>query len=77
MSDNNSLVIGALRRLSSRYDTAGDQMTDFLRRQTEGEEPDPDEFTKLLEHRSVTSDAMSAQFKLIEKPIKTVLQESK
>ena len=38
------------------------QMVNFLQHQARGENPEPDEFMKLLQLRSVTSDAMQAQF---------------
>ncbi len=70
-------MIQSLRHLNNRSEQTGQQMADFARRQTEGEQPDPAEFTALLQQRSVTHDAMSAQLKLLEKPIRTVLQETK
>lgn len=75
MSDNH--VINGLRRLSSKFDATAEEMADFLKRQAAGEKPDPNEFAALLEKRSVTHDAMAAQFKLYEKPLKTVLQETR
>ena len=77
MSANANHVIHSLRRLSNRSDAVGDEMADFARRQANGEQPNPDEFMKLLQLRSTTHDAMTAQFKLIEKPMKTVLQETR
>jgi hypothetical protein len=77
MSDNVNHVMNGLRRLNSKFDETGEQMTDFLKRQAAGEKPDPDEFAKLLEKRAVTHDVMAAQFKLYEKPLKTVLQETR
>lgn len=77
MSGNINHVINALRRLSNKYDAAAEEMTDFNRRQMAGEKPDPNEFVALLKKRAVTQDAMTAQFKLYEKPLKTVLQETK
>lgn len=77
MSNNLNQVMQGLRRLNNRSDETADQMENFLRRQADGERPNPDEFTRLLEQRSVTHSAMAAQFKLVEKPMKTVLQETK
>ena len=67
----------SLHRLTAKYDDAGDEMVNFLQRQARGENPDPDEFMKLLQLRSVTSDAMQAQFSVFNKPLKTVLNETK
>lgn len=80
MSDNfnsNSQVINSLRRMTAQYDAAGQGMNDFTQRQMQGEHPDPEAFMKLLEQRATTKDAMQAQFKLYEKPMKTVLNETK
>lgn len=76
MSEYNP-AMSALRRLNTRYDEQGAQLTDFNQRQADGENPDPDAFMKLLDQRSVTQQAMQAQFKLYEKPLKTVLSETK
>jgi len=67
----------ALRRLTHKFDAVGDQLNDFHRRFAQGENPDPSEFMKLLEKRSHTQMAMQAQFKLYEKPLKTVLNETR
>jgi hypothetical protein len=77
MSENVNQVMNGLRRLNNKFDETGEQMADFLKRQAAGEKPDPNEFTALLEKRAVTHDAMAAQFKLYEKPLKTVLQETR
>jgi hypothetical protein len=74
MSDN---TLNSLRRLTGKFDEAGEKMNTFFERQRNGEKPDPKEFASLLEKRSITQSAMSAQFKLFEKPMKTVLQETK
>lgn len=76
MSDYNP-AMSALRRLNTRYDEQASQITDFNQRQADGENPDQDEFMKLLDQRSVTQMAMQSQFKLYEKPLKTVLNETK
>jgi hypothetical protein len=52
-------------------------MNDFMRRQANGEQPDPAEFMSILTKRSVVHDAMQAQSKLYEKPMQTVLNETK
>lgn len=67
----------ALRRLTHKFDAVGDRINDFSQRQANGENPDPAEFMKLLEARSHTQIAMQAQFKLHEKPLKTVLNETR
>lgn len=77
MSNNTSNALQNLRRLNGKFDEAGEQMAKFYERQMKGENPDPQEFASLLEKRSITQSAMSAQFKLFEKPMKTVLQETK
>jgi len=77
MADKSNPVMQNIRHLSSRFDEAGDGMADFIRRQMGGEQPDPEEFTALFQKQATTRDAMSAQFKLLEKPLKTVLQETK
>ena len=72
-----SQSINGLRRMNNKYDDAGDSMRDFMDRQMNGETPNPDEFMHLLEKRIVAKDALQAQFKLYEKPMKTVLNETK
>ena len=74
MSDNQT--INALRRLSNRSDAADDEMNAFMQRQASGEKPDPAEFSAILTKRSVVHDAMEAQFKLNDKPLKTALSET-
>lgn len=74
---NSNPAMSALRRLNDKFDAQGDQMNDFMARQAQGENPDPAAFMKLLEQRSTTSEALQAQFKLHEKPLKTVLNETK
>jgi hypothetical protein len=75
MSSNQT--INALRRYNARDDQTGDQMNDFLQRQANGEKPNPNEFMDMLQKRAAIHDAMQAQFKLYEKPIKTVLNDAK
>jgi hypothetical protein len=77
MSSDHHPVLRSLKHLESRFDEAGEKMTAFMASDAAGEQPDPNDFTKLLEMRSVTRRAMEAQFKLHEKPLKTVLSETK
>lgn len=79
MSDSPSTnqTILALRRLNSKFDEQGEQMNNFMERQMHGDQPDPALFIKLLEQRATTKEAMQAQSKLYEKPLKTVLNETK
>lgn len=64
-----------IRRLNSRLEDYTSDMLDFVKCEMAGEEPDPNEFARILEHRSVTKSAMQAQVKLHEKPLKTILQD--
>lgn len=75
--NNANPALASLRRLSDKFDGQGEQMNNFVLQQARGENPDPGLFMKLLEQRSTTSEAMQAQFKLYEKPIKAVLNETK
>ncbi len=75
--NSNNQTMLALRRLNGKFDEQGTQMNDFMQRQAHGENPDPALFSKLLDQHSVTSAAMQAQFKLYEKPLKTVMNEMK
>lgn len=77
MSNDNNPITHALRRLEKRIDHSDSQMRDFMEADAAGEQPDPQEFLSLLEQRSVSRRAMEAQFKLYEKPLKTVLTEAK
>jgi hypothetical protein len=77
MSDNHSEALNSIRRLTNRFDAAGDGIQDFMQREMNGEKPDPAAFLHLLEQRASTKDALQAQFKLYEKPIKTVMNEVK
>lgn len=74
---NRNRVLESMRHLDAKYQQINEQQSDFIRRQTNGEKPDPDEFTKLLELQSVTGTAMTAQFGLYQKPLKTVLSDSR
>lgn len=77
MSNSVNNVIYSLQRLTQRHDDAGHAVTDLLQQQSDGENPDPDEFVSILKQQSTTHSAMAAQFKLYEKPMKTVLNETK
>ncbi|MBP0597302.1 hypothetical protein J8I26_04250 [Herbaspirillum sp. LeCh32-8] len=66
-----------LRQLNSRFDSTAQELADFNRRQADGEHPDPAEFMDLLSKQSVTRTAMAAQFGLTQKPLKTVLNETR
>lgn len=77
MSDSRNPVLQNMRHLTQRFDDLGDQLADFNRRQADGEHPDAGEFVDLLKKQSVTHSALSAQFSLLQKPLKTVLNESK
>jgi hypothetical protein len=74
---NHNLVLNNIRHLDEKYKSISEQQADFLRRQSAGENPDPDEFVQLLEKQSVTGTAMTAQFNLYQKPLKTVLTDSR
>jgi hypothetical protein len=77
MSSENNPVMHALQHLNQRFDRNEAQMDDFMRADAAGEAPDPEQFNRLLATRSVTRRAMEAQYKLHEKPLKTVLNEAK
>ena len=77
MSSNQNPVLQSLRSLTRKFDDNNDGIADFQRRQANGEQPDPQEFTRLLEVKSVTHSAMNAQFNLLQKPLKTVLNETR
>jgi hypothetical protein len=76
MDTTSNPTIHALRHLDTRLDVTDGQMDDFNRRQANGENPDPEEFTRLLQVADTTKSAMQAQFQLLDKPLKTVLAES-
>jgi hypothetical protein len=77
MSSNANPALQSLRHLTHKFDDIGEHMDDFMRRQADGQMPDPNEFTRLLELKSATKAAMTAQFNLLQKPLKTVLNEAK
>lgn len=74
---SHNLVLNNIRHLDNKYKSISEQQADFVRRQSAGEKPDPDEFVKLLEQQSVTGTAMTAQFNLYQKPLKTALTDSR
>lgn len=76
-SNQNNPTMHAIRRLDSRFEAAGEEIDDFMLRQARGERPDPNMFQHLLERRMTAQEAMQAQFKLHEKPLKLVLNEVK
>lgn len=75
MSINQTMPV--IRRLSNKLDDADQQMDVYLQGQANGEASDGGEFLKMLEQRTVTQKAMEAQLKLNEKPVKTVMTESR
>ena len=77
MSDFSNPALQAIQRLNNKFEEIGDTMEDFMVRQASGETPDPSEFTRLLEAQSTTKSALTAQFSLLQKPLKTVLSESR
>ncbi len=77
MSDFSNPAYQAIQRLTNKFDDIGDQIKDVMARQASGETPDPDEFARLLEAESTTKAAMAVQFNLLQKPLKTVLNESR
>lgn len=74
---NTNPVHQSLRQLAQRHDDLSDKLSDFNRRQAAGEHPDPTEFVDLLKKQSVTHSALNAQFSLLQKPLKTVLSETR
>jgi hypothetical protein len=77
MSDIGNPVVKNLRHFDQKMDDLNDQMNNFLDQEAHGEEPDPTEFQRMLEEKSVTKTAMTAQFNLNQKPLKTVLNDAK
>lgn len=76
-SATNNPAMHGMERLNNRYEAQAGQICDFVQRQAHGENPDPNQFMHLLEQRSITQQAIEAQFKLHEKPLKTVMNETK
>lgn len=77
MSVTQSASMEPLRRMDRKLDTANDRLDGFMQAQAAGEKPDPAAFTAMLEQRMTVQQAMQAQLKLNEKPLKTVLTESR
>jgi len=77
MSDSSNPVMKSMRHLHQRYEEAGKDLNNFMRDQTRGEQPDPSQFLDALKRQSLTHTAMTAQFGLLQKPLKTVLNETK
>jgi hypothetical protein len=77
MSDTSNPALQAIQRLNNKYEEIGDNMQDFMARQASGETPDPNEFARLLEAQSTTKSVLFAQFSLLQKPLKAVLNESR
>ena len=74
---NHNRVLDSMRHLNEKYEQISARQRDFLRREADGDKPDPNEFTQLLQQQSVTATAMTAQFGLYQKPLKTVLSDSR
>jgi len=72
----NSTTIPTLRRMDSKVDAINEEVEGVMEDQASGGNPDPTEFMQLMEKRMNAQQAMQAQFKLNEKPLKTVLNES-
>ena len=77
MNANRNPVVESIRHLDDKYKKINDLQSDCKCRMAAGENPDPNEFIKLLAQQSVTSTAMTAQFGLLQKPLKTVLADSR
>lgn len=77
MSFSQFASVNQLRRLDGKLDSANARINDFMQAQAAGEEPDPAAFTAVLAQRMTVQQAMQAQFKLHDKPLKTVLTESR
>jgi len=72
-----SPALEPLHRGHQKIDQVNGQISDFMQAQASGEQPDPGAFTALLEKRTVVQQAMQGQLKLHEKPLKSVLSESR
>lgn len=70
-------VLEPLRRGEQKIDQINGQITDFMQAQAGGEKPDPGAFAQLLEKRMTVQQALQAQLKLHEKPLKSVMSESR
>lgn len=76
MALDNKSTMPTLHHLDRKMDSVNDEINDFMHDQASGEATDPAAFMELMEKRSNMQRAMDAQFKLNEKPLKTVLNES-
>jgi hypothetical protein len=74
---NHNLVLNQIRHFDEKLKKIGDKQTEFTQSQANGENPDPTEFVKLLQQEGVTATAMTAQFNLYQKPLKTVISDSR
>ena len=72
-----SPALEPLRRGHQKIDEVNGQINDFMHAQAGGEQPDPGAFMAMLEKRMTVQQAMQAQLKLHEKPLKSVLTESR
>jgi hypothetical protein len=77
MNSNANPVVQSLRRLDNKFEDTSADMSDFIRRQAAGDNPDPNEFSQMLAKMSTVKSAMEAQFQLLERPYKTVLNETR
>jgi hypothetical protein len=77
MTTDNNRVVKNLRHMNQQMNDITDAMQNLMEQQAHGGDADPQEFHRLLEAESVTKTAMTAQFNLNEKPMKTVLNDAK
>jgi hypothetical protein len=77
MSSNHNPVVKSLRHMGKQLEEVDVELNKVMTQQAHGGDADPDQFKRLLELKSVTKTAMIAQFNLNQKPLKTVLNESK
>lgn len=70
-------TMSTLRRMDSKVDSINNEVDELMEGNTTGENADPTEFMQLMEKRVTAQQAMQAQFKLNEKPLKTVLNETR
>lgn len=75
MSSLTSPALAPMRRMNDKLDSANGQIEDFMQAQAGGERPDPAAFMGMLEKKAAAQQALQAQLKLHEKPLKTVLSE--
>lgn len=65
-----------LRHLSNKLDNCNKQLDGYMQDQANGNQVDGGAFLKMIEQRTVTQQAMEAQLKLKEKPLRTVLSDN-